>query len=229
MSEIKTVVITGVSRGLGEALVRHFLLFSKDQWNVVGLSRSEFPSLPAGYSYDHKNVDIRDSEAVKEALKDVGTIDVLINNAAFFKQSLFEMMNMEDIENTIDTNLLGSIYTTKVCLPKIKPGGRIIFINSVAGLEEIEYQSIYCASKHALTAFAGVLGLELRSRRIHVTSIHPGGMNTPLWNNNNPYPLGDATKALKPGEVCRVVDFIVNSPPEVEYKTIKLFPSIEWH
>ena len=49
----------------------------------------------------------------------------------------------------------------------------MFFINSVAGLEQLENQSVYCATKHGLTGFAGVLGKELQDKRIKVTSIHP--------------------------------------------------------
>ena len=52
-------------------------------------------------------------------------------------------------------------------------GSKMFFINSVAGLEQLENQSVYCATKHGLTGFAGVLGKELQDKRIKVTSIHP--------------------------------------------------------
>ena len=109
----------------------------------------------------------------------------------------------------------------------MKEPSRIIFINSVAGLEELENQSIYCASKHGLTGFAGVLSKELQKRKIKVTSIHPGGINTPLWNGSDFH--DDLTKLLDPKEIAKLIAFICDSQQNVEYKTIKMFPDIEWH
>ena len=129
----------------------------------------------------------------------------------------------------IDINLKGSMYVTKFALPKMKSGSRIFFINSVAGLEELENQSVYCSSKHGLTGFAGVLGEELRDRGIKVTSIHPGGIDTPLWCKDNPYPCGDVSEAISPIEIAKLIDFIYNSKSNIEYKTVKLFPDTEWH
>jgi NADP-dependent 3-hydroxy acid dehydrogenase YdfG len=106
---------------------------------------------------------------------------------------------------------------------------RIIFINSVAGLAELENQALYCASKWAITGFAGVLGKELRPRKIKVTSIHPGGINTSLWNEGNPYPVGDVTKALQTSDIVDAINYILSCPDYVEIKTLKLFPDIEWH
>jgi 3-oxoacyl-[acyl-carrier protein] reductase len=105
---------------------------------------------------------------------------------------------------------------------------KIIFINSVAGLGELENQSIYCASKYALTAFAGVLGKELRSRKIKVVSIHPGGINTSLWNESNPYPVGDVENAINSKQISDLILFILSNS-NIEFKTVKLFPEVEWH
>ena len=93
----------------------------------------------------------------------------------------------------------------------------------------LENQSIYCASKHGLTGFAGVLGEELRPRGIKVTSIHPGGIDTPLWSRDIPYPCGDVSKAISPIELAKVIDFVCESKFNIEYKTIKMFPDTEWH
>jgi NADP-dependent 3-hydroxy acid dehydrogenase YdfG len=127
----------------------------------------------------------------------------------------------------IDVNLKGPIYVTKCAMSVLKENSRIIFINSVAGLEQIENQSIYCATKHGLTGFAGVLGKELQEKKIKVTSIHPGGINTPLWNNLEFHE--DTTKLLDPDQIAKLVEFICDSQKNVEYKTIKMFPDIEWH
>jgi 3-oxoacyl-[acyl-carrier protein] reductase len=141
----------------------------------------------------------------------------------------FEATDDDLIDEMIDINLKGNIFVTKYALKYMNRGSRIFFINSVAGLEELENQSIYCASKYGLTAFAGVLGAELREKNIKITSIHPGGINTTLWNESNPYPCGDVKMATDPKEIAILIEFLYNSFLNTEYKTVKLFPNTEWH
>jgi NAD(P)-dependent dehydrogenase (short-subunit alcohol dehydrogenase family) len=164
-----------------------------------------------------------------DIFEQIDNIDVLINNAAVFKMKAFSNTTLDEIDDMIDINLKGAMYITKFALQKMEKGGRIFFINSVAGLEELENQSAYCASKHGLTGFAGVLGEELRPRGIKVTSIHPGGIDTPLWSRDIPYPCGDVSKAISPIELAKVIDFVCESKFNIEYKTIKMFPDTEWH
>ena len=219
---IKTVVITGTSRGLGLTMAR---LFLEKGWLVFGLSQNS-PHID-NPSYVHLYTDIGDEQQIAQAFDTIGNIDLLINNAAIFEMNNFE--DTKNIDRIIDVNLKGSIHVSKYALTHMSAGSKIIFINSVAGLYQLENQSVYCASKHGLTAFAGILGKELKIKGINVASVHPGGINTTLWNKSNPYPLGDANLAMDPKVVADTVLFVANSPNSVDYKTITLFPSVEWH
>lgn len=221
-------VITGVSSGVGYDLALDLL--AKD-WIVYGISRNEikwpYSSLDKFETFKHIRADLSSPE-VFDKLDGVG-VDLLVNNAGVFSNKEFALESTETICNLIDINVRGTMLITSGLIKNMKAGSRIIFINSVAGLEEIENQAVYCASKAALTAFAGVLGKELRPKKIKVTSIHPGGINTPLWNDFNPYPPGDLNRALKTEDITNIVDYILNMPGNIELKTIKLFPDNEWH
>jgi 3-oxoacyl-[acyl-carrier protein] reductase len=219
----KLAVITGTSRGLGRTIAEHLL---EQGWQVIGLSRD---CTIQHEQYQHKYTDIKNRNEIYRALENVDAIDLIVNNSAIFSMTTFADTDDDLINAMIDTNVKGAIWVTKAALPKLHAGSRIFFINSVAGLEELEKQSIYCASKYALTAFAGILGKELQVRNIKVTSIHPGGINTSLWNEDNPYPCGDVSDAMPPIEIAKLIDFIYNSHTSVEYKTVKLFPTSEWH
>ena len=224
---MKTILITGTTSGLG-ASIAHFYL--EKGWNVIGLARGE--SIFQYANYKHYQTDIsRIYTSLSDTFDEIKDtkIDVVVNNAAVFKMKSFSETSIEEIYDIIDINLKGAMYVTKFALRNMQRGGRIFFINSVAGLEELKNQSVYCASKHGLTAFAGVLGEELRERGIKVTSIHPGGINTPLWNKQNPYPCGDVNQAISTEELVKVIDFVYNSNSNMEYKTIKVFPDTEWH
>jgi|APGre2960657468_1045069.scaffolds.fasta_scaffold34316_2 short-subunit dehydrogenase len=223
---MKTILITGTSSGVGATIAYDYI---EKGWNVIGFARSE--SLFNYSNYKHYQVDISNLDMVYKAFEQINDtkIDILVNNAAIFTMKSFSQTSFDEIGDMVDINLKGAMYVTKFALKNMEQGSRIFFINSVAGLEELENQSVYCASKHGLTGFAGVLGQELRQRGIKVTSIHPGGIDTPLWNEEIPYPCGDVSKAISPIELVKVIDFVYNSKFNIEYKTIKMFPDTEWH
>lgn len=224
---MKTILITGTTSGVGATIAHYYL---EKGWNVIGLSRRD--SIFSYANYKHYKTDI---SKIYTSLSDTfdqiadTKIDILVNNAAVFKMKPFLETNIEEIHDMIDINLKGAMYVTKFALKNMEKGSRIFFINSVAGLEELENQSAYCASKHGLTAFAGVLGKELQPKGIKVTSIHPGGINTPLWNKENPYPCGNVNQAISTSEVVELIDFVYNGKSNIDYKTIKMFPDTEWH
>jgi NAD(P)-dependent dehydrogenase (short-subunit alcohol dehydrogenase family) len=220
----KTILITGTTSGVGASIAYDYI---EKGWNVIGFSRGK--SIFNHSNYKHFQVDIGNPYYLNDVFEQIGNIDILVNNAAVFKMKPFSQTSIDEIDDMIDINLKGAMYVTKFALQKMERGSRIFFINSVAGLEELENQSTYCASKHGLTGFAGVLGEELRSRGIKVTSIHPGGIDTPLWSRDIPYPCGDVSKAISPMELVKVIDFVYNSKFNIEYKTIKMFPDTEWH
>ena len=224
LNMIKTILITGTSSGLGASIASEHI---KLGWNVIGFSRGESPFKENNYT--HYQVDIGNSRQLGQVFMQIRGvyIDVLVNNAAIFQMKSFSNSSLNEIDKLIDTNLKGAMYVTKFALSIMKEGSRIFFINSVAGLAELENQSLYCASKHGLTGFAGTLSKELQSRKIKVTSIHPGGINTPLWDNNTMHM--DVTKLIDPKQITDLIKFICAGDTNIEYKTIKMFPDIEWH
>jgi len=222
---MKTALITGTSYGLGEDIA---LTLLQNGWRVIGLSRSVNKNLSKLNNFSQIIVDISDKQKVIDSLKNLNEIDCVINNAAVFKLASFDETSFDEIESLIKTNVLGSMYVTKASLRSLKQNSKIIFINSVAGLNEFVGQSIYCASKHALTAFSSILSKELKDKKIKTVSIHPGGINTPLWRDTS-YPLGDVEKALNVNDISSLILFILNSPDYIEYKTVTMFPEVESH
>ena len=221
----KNAVVTGASYGLGADICQKLM---DDGYYVYGLSRSQPSNSLMMFPEQFKWIecDISQYEEVRLAFKQINQYtDILVNNAGVFTGGKFAAQNHEAIDKVIDVNVKGAMYVTNEALKWMPSESRIFFINSVSGLYEIEYEAIYGASKHALTAFAGVLGKELQSRGIYVTSIHPGSIETPMQRTN---PNNEPDKFMKPAEIANLISFICKSK-KVEYKTIKLFPSTEWH
>lgn len=221
----KVAVVTGCSYGLGYDIADRLI---DEGYFVYGLSRTKPPVklFAAPDTFQWVECDISKSDQVEAAFKRIGTyIDVLVNNAGVYEWGLFKSyFTIEKIDKIIDLNVKGTIYVTKEALKLMNKGSDIIFINSVAGLNEMEWEAVYSASKHAITAFAGALGAELNTQmdEIRVTSIHPGGIKTSMQEK---HPSKD--KFLETKEITNTIVHVLNS--KARYKTIKLFSDIEWH
>lgn len=232
---MKTIVVTGASSGVGLEISR---LFANQGWRVIGLARTltklELLKKEIGEQFSYLRVDVSLSDTVRDAFEYIhanfGEIDVLVNNAAVFMMKPFVESTIEDIDRIIDINLKGTIYCTFNALKLIRPNvGRIINIGSVAGEHGIKNQSIYCASKFGLDGFADALNQELLDKGISSSNICPGGIDTPLWNTENPYPGGDTSKLLSAYDIAKLVECIASQPNKVVLKKIVVFPSNEWH
>lgn len=221
----KVAVVTGCSYGLGYDIADRLI---DEGYFVYGLSRTKpsinlfaFPD-----TFQWIECDITKSKQVEEAFKRIGTyIDVLVNNAGVYQWGLFrDDFSFESIDRIIDLNVKGTMYVTKEALKLLNKGSDIFFINSVAGLAEMEWEVVYSASKHAITAFAGALGAELHTQmdEIRVTSIHPGGIKTPMQDK---HPSKD--EMLDTKEIIDTLVHVLKS--KATYKTIKLFSDFEWH
>lgn len=222
---MKTALVTGTSSGLGQQIALDLL---ENGWRVIGFSRSESLKLMSKDNFTQKIVDITNLDELIRVFEDIVSLDCVIHNAAVFKLDNFENTSFEEINKIINTNLLAPINISKLSIKILKPGSRVFFINSVAGIYEFPGQSIYCASKHGLKAFSSIISKELKEKNIKTISIHPGGIDTPLWEKTS-YPLGDVQKALKPDDISKTILHILNSPNYIEFKTIEMFPEIESH
>ena len=218
----KSAVVTGCSYGLGLEIADRLI---DEGYFVYGISRSQPPQKLYSYpdTFQWVECDISNADEVKVAFKHINThIDLLVNNAGVFEYGSFNLFTTKKIDKIIDVNVKGTMYVTNSALDFMNNDSNIFFINSVAGLYEIDNEAVYSASKHAITAFAGILGKELRNRKIKVTSIHPGGMETPMQMSNP-----NKKTLLDTKEISNIVVNTIKS--KAVYKTIKVFPESEWH
>lgn len=129
--------------------------------------------------------DIRGAEfcrrAVERAVKELGGLDILVNNAAYqsSKESLGEI-TAEEWERTFRTNIGAVFFLSKAALPHLKPGSSIINVGSVVGLRGSEKLLDYGSTKGAIHAFTKSLALNLADKGIRVNCVSPGPVWTPL-------------------------------------------------
>lgn len=231
---LKNAVITGASSGVGSEVSAR--LIGKG-WRVFGIARSreklDGVASELGERFVPVAADLRKSGEVAAAFATIAEttsrLDLLVNNAAVFKMAPYQLCSLDDIDAIIDTNLKGTLYCTHAALRLLGRGSRIVNVGSVAGTHGIATQAIYCASKFGVDGFAEALNQELIGLGIAMTTIAPGGIDTPLWQaEGNPYP-GDLSKILQPGDVAALVEYVAELPERVVLKKAILFPSNEWH
>ncbi|CAG8447244.1 11405_t:CDS:2 [Ambispora gerdemannii] len=181
------VLVTGGSRGIGGLLAETLAL---RHVNVVVLDLVP-PEIENGNINFYK-CDVSDLDQVKnvakEIIEDVGHPTILVNNAGILRGKTILDGSEEDIQETINTNLLSSFWTTKVFLPNMIENnhGHIVTIASILGYTGIAQTADYCASKAGLISFHDSLRFELKMRynapKIRTTLVCPGHMGTGLFD-----------------------------------------------
>jgi NADP-dependent 3-hydroxy acid dehydrogenase YdfG len=203
------VFITGASNGIGFATAERC---AKEGYTVFATARfpERNPQLSAlADQYQNlfiKKLDVTDSEEnINELINAIGTIDILINNAAVGIVGPAESCSLEQIQLIINTNVLGVVKVTNAVLPGMREqnSGRIITISSVVGLLPALGQSFYSGSKAMIEHYTAHLknDLEKANYNIIVANVHPGPVTTNFeasafvgdrfTGRENPYPQMD--------------------------------------
>jgi NAD(P)-dependent dehydrogenase (short-subunit alcohol dehydrogenase family) len=184
MSE-KTMLITGVSSGLGKALAEEGL---HQGWRVVGTLRKDadrlnFEAISPGHAIG-RILDVTDTAAVRKTVADVegaiGAVDVLVNNAGYGLFATVEEAPLEEVRQQFETNVFGQIAVLQAVLPYMRQRrrGRILNITSMGGLVAFPLVGIYNASKFAMEAVTEALAQEVREFGVKVTAVEPGMFKT---------------------------------------------------
>ncbi len=122
-------------------------------------------------------------EAVKTTVRELGKLDILVNNAAFQQhQERLEELSEEQWDYTFRTNIYGYFHMVKAALPHLRPGSAIVNCGSVTGLQGSKQLLDYSATKGAIHAFTKSLAQNLVERGIRVNCVAPG----PVWTPLNP-------------------------------------------
>ncbi|MGI0028291.1 MAG: SDR family oxidoreductase [Nitrososphaera sp.] len=238
----KVAIVTGASSGIGYATS---LALSKAGARVAAGARrmDRLVSLENEVAKNEGEILTQKLDVTRKAecdafvdavVKRWGTVDILVNNAGLMPLSFFKSMKVDEWEQMIDVNIKGVLYCTAAVVPHMmsKKSGHIVNISSVAGRIVFPAGSVYCATKHAVTALSEGLRLELSQRaNIRVTCIEPGVVATELTNTITDKSLEkfvEATKqmeALRAEDIANAILFAVESPGHVNVNEILVRPT----
>jgi len=165
-----------------------------------------------------------------------GRIDILINNAGLMPLSHFKNCKVKEWEQMIDVNIKGVLYCTSAVIPYMldKKSGHIVNISSVAGRIVFAGGSVYCATKHAITAFSEGLRKELSPEyNIRVTCIEPGAVSTELLETITDESMSKFVQASKSMErlqsedIANAILYAIQAPNHVNVNEILMRPTAQ--
>ena len=216
----KTAVVTGGSRGIGEAIAYKLASLGANI-AVIYAGNAESAENVCNKCKEDNGVeaqayqcDVADFSAVKEAVTkikaDFGTAHILVNNAGITRDGLLAMMKEEDYDAVLDTNLKGAFNMIRHCTGLFirNREGCIINITSVAGMMGNAGQCNYSASKAGLIGLTKSVAKELAPRGIRCNAVAPGFIATDMTDNQTDNPLLNMIPLGKMGETEDVADAV---------------------
>src|ERR671910_686509 len=248
MLENKVAIVTGASSGIGNFTS---LGLSKAGARVaVGARRTDrLQELEAQIIKNKNNkeeeifvrkLDVTNKSDcdsfVDAVVKKWGKVDILINNAGLMPLSFFKNGKVEEWERMIDVNIKGVLYCTSAVIPYMldEKSGHIVNISSIAGRIVFAGGSVYCATKHAITAFSEGLRMELSPKyNIRVTCIEPGAVSTELLETITDESMSKFIEAsknmerLQSEDVANAILYAIQTPTHVNVNEILLRPTAQ--
>ena len=235
---MKTVFVTGASRGIGKSIA---LELGNNFKVVVGFSNSEDMAVEVVEKINNSGGDalsiqlnIGDKNSVDKAFTEIENkfnhVDILINNAGITRDNILPRMKEDEWNDVIQTNLTGNFYTSQRAIKKMikNKWGRIIFISSVVGLSGNQGQANYAASKAGLIGLSKSISKEVGSRNITSNVIAPGYIETDMTSFIDDENREDIIEQLSikrmgmPEDISNMVSFLCKD--ESEYITGQVIP-----
>jgi NADP-dependent 3-hydroxy acid dehydrogenase YdfG len=225
----RTALITGASRGIGASVARALA----DQGVNLGLASRSGDDLGIEGAVAMP-ADVRDQAALR-AIADAtaqrfGGIDILVANAGVGAYGPFLDLPDDQLEEMIDVNVKGLIYSVRAALPYLvkSDAADLVTLASEAGRRGLPLEAVYCASKFAQVGLTRALDHELREQGVRCTNVCPGGVATDFAMGRGRTPDMPALAGMmRPDDVAEVVMFVLTRPREHRILEVALRPVTE--
>ena len=210
----RVALVTGAARGIGAATAK---ALAGEGAQVAVASKS-------GGSIDVEGslsiaCDVRDPAALERAVAATvdrfGGLDILVVNAGVGAYGPFLDLPIEHLEEMIDVNVKGAIYSIRAALPQLlrSDASDIVTIASEAGRRGLPYEAVYCASKFAQVGLTAALDHELREKGVRCTNVCPGGVATDFAMGRGRTPeMPELAGMMDAADVAEAVLFVVTRP-----------------
>ncbi len=241
----KIALVTGASSGIGQATA---YIFAEHGYNLFLIARRADRLAEIKAELEKKfsikvfclTLDLRDRNALEEAWKTVASewkkIDVLVNNAGLsLGLEPFFDGNVDDWENMIDTNIKSLLYVSKIVANEMikNAKGHIINIGSIAGKESYPNGNVYCSTKAAVDSLTKSMRMDLVTKGIKVSAVHPGAVETEfsvVRFKGDQERADNVYKGFEPlvaQDIADVIYFMASRPAHVNVQDVLVMPTAQ--
>jgi NADP-dependent 3-hydroxy acid dehydrogenase YdfG len=235
-------LVTGSSGGIGEATARDLaargaavalVARRKDRLDTLAAQITAAGGTALALEADVTDAD-QAREAVEQAVRAWGRLDILINNAGAARRGPFVAAPVSDWELMVQVNLLGSLYCAHAALPhllraaedKLRQVADLVNVSSLSGRIVRKEAGVYNATKHAMNAYSESLRQEVAGRRVRVSVLEPAAVATELFAAEVPRrPAQGTFRRLAPADVADAIGYVVTRPPHVAVSELLVRPA----
>jgi NADP-dependent 3-hydroxy acid dehydrogenase YdfG len=236
-SDYTTALVTGASTGMGAAIAERL---SKRGLTVHAVARNQerLEELADRTGAIAHVVDLTDTKALTAAVGDL-KIDVLVNCAGVSRPGNILDSSEEDVDELVDVNLRGLLHLTRLVLPGMveRDLGHVVNVSSIAGIYNFYGHTVYHATKAAVHQISRQLRNDTVGKRIRVTEICPGRVETEIFGRNmggTPEAMDEAWKTYYQGyeslttdDIVNALDYAIEAPGHVNLGMMEIMPTFQ--
>lgn len=210
----KVALVTGASKGIGAAVARALA----EDGVRLGLASRGGTDLGIDGALG-RPCDVREPGAIASFADEVAErfrgLDIVVVNAGVGSYGPFLELPVEEMEEIVDVNVKGTLYTLRAALPHLleRDEADVVTIASEAGRRGLPFEAVYCASKFAQVGLTAALDHELREHGIRCTNVCPGGVATEFAMGRGRTPdMPELEEMMRPEDVAEAVRFVLSRP-----------------
>lgn len=236
----KVALLTGASSGIGLATAHALIAegvrvvaVARSADKLAALAREASPDDPAALTVISADISepATAERIVAETMKTHGRLDIVLPNAGIYVGGDLVETAPEDIAALVSTNVTGVMTLVRAAMPHLiaQGAGDVLVTSSVSGHQDIEWEPVYSASKHAVQSFVHTVRKQVAETGVRVGAIAPGIVLNPLWGFAHGSPeeadrIAERT-GIRSSDVAETILFMLTRPPHVVVRDLVLLPT----